>query len=218
MNTCVQKCNEPTTLNLTNNFVSLGLDGSLLMWNQTSGSLVSNLTNPKLVGSVHPFQSDLLFRSTDFTLIVGSSLGIASISLRSATTTPVFINGSLFTNLLLLPNGNLVTSLLGSSNNNHFINTYNLLSGTLVSKVNNQYNYGVTDMKLLSNGNLATGDWYSSVNIWNSNLTTKLSSVTTSALVIITLGKNLIAVGCWDYSIYIIDTISGQVAYTLTVN
>ena len=69
MNTCVQKCNEPTTLNLTNNFVSLGLDGSLLMWDQTSGSLVSNLTNPKLVGSIHPYQSDLLFKSTDFTLI-----------------------------------------------------------------------------------------------------------------------------------------------------
>jgi hypothetical protein len=186
------------------------------MWNQTSGSLVSNLTNPKLVGPVYAL-TDLLFKSTDFTLIVGSSLGIVSISLRSATSTPVFINGSTFSNMLLLPNGNLVTSLLGSSNN-HFINTYNLLSGTLVSTVNSQYIYGVTDMKLLSNGNLATGDWGNSVNIWNSNLTTKLSSVTTSALVIITLGKNLIAVGCWEYNIYIIDTISGQVAYTLTVN
>jgi hypothetical protein len=217
MNTCVQKCNEPTPLNLTNNFVSLGLDGSLLMWNQTSGSLVSNLTNPKFVASVHYYQSDLLFKSTDFTLIVSSTLGIASISLRSATSTPVFINGSLFTNLLLLPDGNLVTSLLGSSNN-HFINTYNLLRGTLVSTVNSQYFHGVTDMKLLSNGNLATGDWNNNVNIWNPDLNTKLSSFNTSALVIITLGKNLIAVGCTIYNIYIIDTISGQVAYTLTVN
>jgi hypothetical protein len=213
-----KQCRAFKSVNLTNYFVSIDQDGSLLMWDQRNGLLFKNLTNPQYFSSAY---GEILFNSNDSSLIVGYNLGIANI-IRLNTNRPAFKDlisseiGTIFTNLQLLSNGNLATAIL-STNYNHYLGIYNLSSGALVSKVKTPYVYGITSMKVLANDRLFSGDWFNIVYAWSSNLDMLFSSISTSTLVLITLDDDLVAIGSWEYNVYIINSSNGAIVYTLQV-
>jgi hypothetical protein len=65
-----KQCRAFKSVNLTNYFVSIDQDGSLLMWDQAHGLLVTNLTNPQYFSSAY---GEILFNSNDSSLIIASS-------------------------------------------------------------------------------------------------------------------------------------------------